>query len=122
MADLISIIMIIIFGFFTVKKLILPRIMAKRAAKNGVVISSQPIPDGMQEAIAKTNRPLTGLGGVQLINLSLFDGETDTEALETRIRQTASEMLLNASLSGRDVRLNMSYAHPVLILYVTYTT
>lgn len=122
MADLISTIMIIIFGFFTVKKLILPRIMAKRAAKNGVVISSAPIPDGMQEATAKTNRPLTGLGGVQLINLSLFDGETDTEALETRIRQTASEMLLNASMSGRDVRLNMVYGHPVLILYVTYTT
>lgn len=121
MADLISIIMIFIFGFFTVKKLILPRIMAKRAAKSGVVISSTPIPDGMQEAIAKTNRPLTGFG-VQLINLTLFDGETDTEALATRIRQTASEMLLNASMSGRDVRLNMVYGHPVLILYVTYTT
>lgn len=121
MADFISIIMIIIFAYFAVKKFIIPRIMAKKAAKNGAVISSTIIPDGMQEAIANTNRPLTGLG-IQLINLSLFDGETDMEALATRIRQTASEMLLNASMSGRDVRLNMLYAHPVLILYVTYTT
>lgn len=120
MADMISIILIIIFGFITAKKIIIPRIVAKKAAKNGVVISSQPIPDGMQETIAKNNRPLTGFG-VDLINLSLFDGETDTEALKTRIRQTASEMLLNASMTGRDVRLNMTYAHPVLILHVTYT-
>lgn len=121
MADFISIIMIIVFACFVAKKLIIPRIIAKRAAKNGVVISSASIPDGMQEEISKTNRPLTGIG-IQLINLSLFDGDTDAEALTTRIRQTASEMLLNASMSGRDVRLNMLYAHPVLILYTTYTT
>lgn len=122
MADMISIILIIIFCVFTAKKIIIPRIVAKKAAKNGVVMSSPSIPNGMQEINAKNNRPLTGLGGIQLINFSLFDGETDTEALETRIRQTASEMLLNASMSGRDVRLNMVYGHPVLILYVTYTT
>lgn len=115
MADLISIIMIFIFGFFTVKKLILPRIMAKRAAKNGVVISSAPIPDGMQEAIAKTNRPLTGF------DVKLVEYSESKEAMICDIRAAAEDMLLKASLSGRDVKLGMVDVAVALVLYVTYT-
>lgn len=50
MVDFISIIMIIIFAYFAAKKLIIPRIMAKRAAKAASSDATPIITEGAKYA------------------------------------------------------------------------
>lgn len=128
MADMISVLVIMIFAYFAVKKFAIPRIAAKRAAKREPVTVS--VPDGtegmqaVQAAIKATagNRPITCFD-MRLIPTYVSDDGDDNEGVLTqRITYAASEMLLNASLRGDNVRLSVSDGIcGNLMLYVTYT-
>lgn len=115
MADMIKIIAILIFSYFVVKKYIIPRIAAKRAAKNGALIASHPIPEELQNAMAANGgRKVTGFD-MRWIDLAASD-----EKVELDLREKANEMLMLASARGTDVRLNMVNMGVTLLLYVTY--
>ncbi len=141
MADMLSILIIMIVAYFTVKRLILPRILAIRAAKKG-----KGKGDGEGET-APTDPRLTGNEGMQtvptaipaipaarpgirpvtcldvrFVRFNLPDDEGIEETLTSRIAYAANEMLLNASIRGSDVRFHVAVTHPdLMMLYVTYT-
>lgn len=126
MADMLSILIVVIAAYFAAKKLIIPRIVAARAAKKGIpatVESSrmEGIP-AVQAAIQTGARPVTCFD-MRLVSLYTPDDEEDgTDILTQRITYAASEMLLNASLRGDNIRFGiMNGVYNRLVLYVTYT-
>lgn len=137
MADMLSILIIMIVAYFTVKRLIIPRIVAIRAAKKGKgkgdgegetahADSRLTGNEGMTAipaipAARPGIRPVTCLD-VRFVRFNLPDDEGIEETLTSRIAYAANEMLLNASIRGSDVRFHVAVTHPdVLMLYVTYT-
>lgn len=114
MADMIQILIIIIFAYIVGKKFIIPRIKAKRAAKNGALITSHPIPEELQMALLKGDRKVTGFE-MRWVDLAATD-----EQLEVDLRAKANEILMLASARGTDVRLNVVNMGVNLLIYVTY--
>lgn len=128
MADFISIIMIIIFACFAAKKLIIPRIVAKKAAKGATPTAAMAGNILATDTAVKTvteSRPITFIE-VREIPLYLPDNESGADREEDRLymrfSKTANEMLLNASLRGRNVQFGAINAGGLVILYTTYTT
>lgn len=134
MADMISILIFIIFCYFVAKKLIIPtvsaRVAAKRAAKNlpPVEVSVSDSASGMaaiQAAVQATagGRSVTCFD-MRIIHTPAPDddtGEDDDITFTHRVTYAANEMLLNASTRGDAVRLNAVFIRPyALMLYVTY--
>lgn len=127
MADMLSILIIMIVVYICGKKLIIPRIVALRAAKKGQTALTAPCTatagGGMpfvQTAVQAGGRPVTCFD-MRLVNTAVSDEEDADTVLTRRITYAASEMLLNASLRGSDVRLYIVNAfHNALMLYVTY--
>lgn len=126
MADFISIIMIIIFAYFAAKKLIIPRIMAKKAAKGatpaaataGNVLATETAVNAVTES-----RPITFIDvREEPLRVSEDEDPMTGDALPQRLEKTANEMLLNASLRGRNVQFGTINAGGSVILYTTYTT
>lgn len=113
MTDMIQIILIIIFAYIVGRKYIIPRIKAKRMAKNGVM-TPYPVPDELQEALAKGGRKVTRFD-MQFVDLAATD-----EQLEADLRAKANEMLVLASARGTDVRLDIVQMGVGLLVYVTY--
>lgn len=136
MADMISILIFIIFAYFAAKKLIIPavsaRIAAKRAAKNlpPVEVSVSDSASGMA-AIQAAVQATAGGRSVTCFDMRFVDSrvpfdvkddEKNDNTLTQRITYAASEMLLNASTRGDDVRLSaLLMPSGSLMLYVTYT-
>lgn len=126
MADMISILVFMIFAYFAGKKLIIPRIIAARAAKKGIpAVAEAPRMEGLptvQTAIQTGTRPVTCFD-MRIVCTIVPDSEDDPDAVLTqRITYATSEMLLNASLRGSDVHLHVCNAfRNALMLYVTYT-
>lgn len=131
MADMLSILIIMIVIYICVKKLVIPRIVALRAAKKGQTSLTAPctatagggmplVQAAIQTAVQTGGRPVTCFD-MRLVNTAVSDGEDADTVLTQRITYAASEMLLNASLRGSDVRLYIVNAfHNALMLYVTY--
>lgn len=115
MTNMIQMILIIIFCYIVAKKYIIPRIAAKRKAKNGVMITPYPVPDELQEALARGDRKVTRFD-MRWVELAATD-----EQLERDLREKANEMLMLASARGTDVRLSIENMGVNLLLYVTYT-
>ena len=127
MADMISVLIIMIFIYFALKKYAIPRIAAKRAAKAGIpypVAAGAPRMEGLQAvqaAIQTSSRPVTCFD-MRIVDTVVSDEEDTDTVLTQRITYAASEMLLNASLRGSDVRFYVVDAfRNALMLYVTYT-
>lgn len=129
MADFISIIMIIIFAYFAAKKLIIPRIMVKRAAKTASFDTAPIVTEGAGEkdAAAKIvtvpdHRPVTFIDiREERFRVSEDEDPMTGDTLAQRVEKTANEMLLNASLRGRNVQFGSIHACGSVILYTTYT-
>lgn len=131
MADMLSILIIMIVIYICGKKLIIPRIVALRAAKKGQTSLTAPstatagggmpfVQTAIQTAVQAGGRPVTCFD-MRLVNTAVSDEEDADTVLTQRITYAASEMLLNASLRGSDVRLYIVNAfHNALMLYVTY--
>lgn len=134
MADMISILIFMIFAYFAAKKLIIPavsaRISAKRAAKNlpPVEVAVSDSASGMA-AIQAAVQATAGGRSVTCFDMRLIrtpapdddTGEDDDTTFTQRVTYAASEMLLNASTRGDAVRLNAVFIRPyALMLYVTY--
>lgn len=125
MADMISILVFMIFAYFAGKKLIIPRIVAARAAKKGTPAAVEaPRMEGIpavQAAIQTGTRPVTCFD-MRIVCTVVGDNEDVDDVLTQRITYAASEMLLNASVRGSDVRLHVVNAFcSAVMLYVTYT-
>lgn len=114
MSNMIQILIIIIFAYIVGKKYIIPRIKAKRAAKSGVMISPYPVPDELQEALAKGDRK------VSRFDMRWVDLAGTDEQVERDLREKVNEMLMLASARGTDVRLNVVNMGVNLLIYVTY--
>lgn len=114
MSNMIQILLIIIFCYIVCKKYIIPRIVAKRKAKSGVMISPYPVPDELQEALAKGDRKVTRFD-MQFVDLAASD-----EQLEANLRAKVNEMMMLASARGTDVRLDIVQMGVNLLVYVTY--
>lgn len=114
MSNMIQILIIIIFGYIVAKKYIIPRIVAKRKAKSGVMISPYPVPDELQEALAKGDRKVIRFD-MRFVDLAATD-----EQLEKDLREKANEMLMLASARGTDVQMHIVNMGVNLMLYVTY--
>lgn len=129
MADIISIIMIIIFAYFAAKKLIIPRIMAKRAAKAASSDATPIITEGAKYAgeaakivTVPDHRPVTFIDiREERFRVSEDEDIMTGDTLAQRVEKTANEMLLNASLRGRNVQFGSIHACGSVILYTTYT-
>lgn len=134
MADMISILIFVIFAYFAAKKLIIPavsaRVAAKRAAKNlpPVEVAVSDSASGMAAIQAAVQA--TGHHSITCFDMRLIDipapnddtGEGDDTTFVQRITYAVNEMLLNASTRGDAVRLNAVFIRPyTLMLYVTYT-
>lgn len=132
MADMISILIFMIFAYFAIKKFVIPRIAAKRAAKkDGTSTADLPITvEGMQPPqAAMTATP--GHHPVTCFDMRIVDStlcnydengtEKDMEAFTQRMKYAASELLLNASTRGDNVRLSAINWKCYILLYVTYT-
>lgn len=144
MADVISILVVIVFVYIVTKKVFLPRLALKRAAKAGQTVMQQPgqtvpgqtIPatgaslfpaDIMQAGrfsghIPQTpsSRPVTCFD-MRLIDLSTV-GKSDGDTVEQRVTYAASELLL--SLCSRGVVPTLSalmLTDNILMLYATYS-
>lgn len=135
MTDFISVFIIIIFAFFTAKKLIIPRIIAKKAEKAAFSPATPVIAEGVKEKdmaakIVSTpecrgfeTRPVTFIEvREEPLRASEDEDPTTGDALAQRIEKTANEMLLDASLRGRNVQFNAFCVDGRVILYATYTT
>ncbi len=133
MADMISILIFIIFCYFVAKKLIIPtvsaRVAAKRAAKNlpPVEVAISDSASGMA-AIQAAIQATAGGRSVTCFDMRFVDTSTDAldehvwDILRQRITCDASEMLLNASTRGDNVLLSaLLMPSGTLMLYVTYT-
>ena len=129
MADMISILVFMIFAYFAGKKLIIPRIVAARAAKKGTPAAAEaPRMEGIpavqaavQAAVQTGTRPVTCFD-MRIVCTIVGDNEDVDDVLTQRITYAASEMLLNASVRGSDVRLHVVNAFcNAVMLYVTYT-
>lgn len=114
MSNMIQIILIIIFAYIVGKKYIIPRIAAKRKAKNGVMITPYPVPDELQEALAKGDRKVTRF------DMLFVDLAASDEQLEANLRAKVNEMLMLASARGTDVQLSIVQMGINLLVYVTY--
>lgn len=114
MSNMIQILLIIIFCYIVCKKYIIPRIVAKRKAKNGVMVSPYPVPDELQEALAKGDRKVTRFD-MQFVDMAATD-----EQLEANLRSKVNEMLMLASARGTDVQLSIVQMGVNLLVYVTY--
>lgn len=133
MADMISILVFMIFAYFAGKKLIIPRIVAARVAKKGTpAVAEAPRPEGFPAVqTAPQTVPQTGTHSVTCFDMRLVDaticdydknGTTDDlEAFSQRMKYAASELLLNASTRGDNVRLYAINWKCYILLYVTYT-
>ncbi|MCI9397143.1 MAG: hypothetical protein HFI55_09535 [Lachnospiraceae bacterium] len=150
MADMLSILIIMIVAYICGKKLIIPRILVMRAAKKAasapgpapgtavpdgtpgmaaVQAALQAVPSSPSTAIAGT-RPITCFD-MRLISTSVSDSDKDADgngdsdtvtAFIQRVTYAANEMLLNASLRGDNVRLGfLNCTRNTLMLYITYT-
>lgn len=115
MSNIIQIILIIIFAYIAGRKYIIPRIKAKRMAKNGVM-TPYPVPDDPQEALAKGGRKVTRFD-MQFVDLAATDGQLEAEL---GLRAKVDEMLILASARGTDVRLGIVQMGVNLLVYVTY--
>lgn len=114
MTGIIQLLIIVIFCVIVAKKYIIPRIVSKRAAKNGALITSHPIPEELQMALLKGDRKVTGFE-MRWVELTATD-----EQLEVDLRAKANEILMLASARGTDVRLNIVQMGVNLLVYVTY--
>lgn len=114
MTGIIQLLIIAIFCVIVAKKYIIPRIVSKRAAKNGALITSHPIPEELQMALLKGDRKVTGF---EMRWVSLAESD---EQVELDLRAKANEILMLASARGTDVRLSMVNMGMSLLLYATY--
>lgn len=146
MADMLSILIIMIVAYICGKKLIIPRILVMRAAKKAASAPGTAVPDGtpgmaaVQAALqAVPSSPSTAIAGtrpitcfdMRLISTSVSDSDKDADgngdsdtvtAFIQRVTYAANEMLLNASLRGDNVRLGfLNCTRNTLMLYITYT-
>lgn len=129
MADMISILIFMIFAYFAIKKFVIPRIAAKRAAKTGETstIDLPPVMEGMPavQSVIQTGHPVTcfdmRIVDATLCNYDENGTEKDMEAFTQRMKYAASELLLNASTRGDNVRLSAINWKCYILLYVTYT-
>lgn len=133
MSDMLSIFIIVTVAYIAAKRLIIPRIVALRAAKKGKDETAPASPadpcfgfaskedvQAVQTAIQTGGRSVTCLD-VRFVCFNLPDDEEIGETLSMRVTHAANEMLLNASIRGTDVRFHAAVLHPdVLMLYVTY--
>lgn len=129
MADMISILIILIFAYFAGKKLIIPRIVAARAAKKGHPAAVEA--PRMEVLPAVQTAPQTGTRPVTCFDMRLVDAvlcnydengtKDDLDAFAQRMKYAASELLLNASTRGENVRLFAINFKCYILLYVTYT-
>lgn len=133
MADMISILVFIIFAYFAGKKFIIPRIAAARAAKKGTpAVAGTPLLGGSPAVqTAPQTVPQTGTHSVTCFDMRLVDaticdydenGDKDgMDAFAQRMKYAASELVLNASTRGDNVRLYALNWKCYILLYVTYT-
>lgn len=132
MADMLSILIVVTAVYFAAKKLIIPRIAAVRAAK---AKKPEPVEPVMLEGAAGSvqawqavsqaravGHPVTCFD-MRLLDVSVDDlDEHAGDILRQRITCEASEMLLNASTRGDNVRLSFfDWSAGYMMLYVTYT-
>lgn len=132
MADMISILIVMIFAYFVIKKYVIPRIAARRMAKNlpPVEVAVSDSASGMA-AIQAAVQATAGGHSVTCfdmrfvdchVSFDVKDDEKSDNTLTQRITYAASEMLLNASTRGDNVRLSaLLMPSGALMLYVTYT-
>lgn len=129
MADMISILIFMFFAYFAIKKFVIPRVAAKRAAKKGETstVDLSPAIEGMQtvQSVIQTGHPVTcfdmRIVDATLCNYDENGTEKDMEAFTQRMKYAASELLLNASTRGDNVRLSAINWKCYILLYVTYT-
>lgn len=140
MADMISILVFIIFAYFAGKKLIIPRIVAARAAKKGTPAGAgAPRMEGFP-AVQTAPLPLPdiqtgpclspGLHSVTCFDMRLVDAticgydengdKNGFDAFAERMKHAASDLLLNASTRGDNVRLYALNLKCCILLYATY--
>lgn len=130
MADMISILVFMIFAYFAGKKLIIPRIVAARAAKKGTpAVAEAPRMEGFPAV--QTAPQTTGTRPVTCFDMRLVDAtlcgydengtQEDIDTFAQRMKYAASELLLNASTRGDNVRLYALNWKCYILLYVTYT-
>lgn len=146
MADMISILVFIIFAYFAGKKLIIPRIVAARAAKKGTPAGAGaprmegfpadqtaplPLPDIQTgPRVSPGLRLSPGLHSVTCFDMRLVDAticdydengdKNGFDAFAERMKHAASDLLLNASTRGDNVRLYALNLKCCILLYVTY--
>lgn len=132
MADMLSILIVMVFAYFAIKKYVIPRIAARRAAKNlpPVEVAASDSASGMA-AIQSAVQAVAGGRSVTCfdmrfvdthVSFDVKDDEKNDNTLIQRITYAASEMLLNASTRGDNVRLSvLPMPSGALMLYVTYT-
>lgn len=136
MADMISILIFIIFAYFVVKKFVLPRIAAKKAAKDNVPavagvagisgMESLPAVQTISQTAVQTGTHSVTCFDMRLVDATIcdYDENGDNDGLDTftqRMKYAASELLLNASTRGDNVRLYALNWKCYILLYVTYT-
>lgn len=121
MADVLSIIIFLIFAYIVSKKYIIPRIVAKRAAKRGETFAPAETESTGIADLQELQGMLNGRRPVTCMDVRWVDLAATDEILEQDLRYKANEMLLNASTRGRDVQLNVVNMGVNLLLYVTYT-
>lgn len=144
MADFISILVVIVFVYIVTKKVFLPRLALKRAAKTGHIVTQQPgqtVPgqtvqatgvslspaDLMQAGRFSGHIPQTPSSrsvtcfDMRLIDLSMI-GKGDGDTIEQRITYAASELLLSLCSRGAVPALDaLMLTDDILMLYATYT-
>lgn len=129
MADMISILIFMIFAYFAIKKFVIPRIAAKRVAKKGETstVYLSPGMEGMPavQSVIQTGRSVTCFD-MRIVDATICDygengDEKDMDAFAQRMKYAASELLLNASTRGDNVRLSVLNWKCYILLYVTYT-
>ena len=136
MADMLSILIIMIVIYICVKKLVIPRIVALRAAKKGQTSLTAPctatagggmplVQTAIQTAVQTGGRPVTcfdmRLVDATICNYDENGTKDDLDAFTQRVKYAASELLLSASTRGDNVRLYALNWKCYILLYVTYT-
>ena len=140
MADMISILVFIIFAYFAGKKLIIPRIVAARAAKKGtpagagvprmegfpaVQTAPLPLPDIQTGPRVSPGPHSVTCFDMRLVDATIcdYDENGDKNGFDDfaeRMKHAASDLLLNASTRGDNVRLYALNLKCCILLYATY--
>lgn len=131
-ANIISIVVVMVFLYILAKKTLLPRLALKRAAKAGQEVDTAKVPALSAADFMQAGRfPRQGAHAplpvacfdMRLIKLYEFDdNENEEDYLERRIKYEANEMLLGLCSRGIAPSLKvLMLSSGCMMLYVTYT-